>query len=97
MVTVWASASEAALAPETAPTALSTPLMQLLQQRWTSESFTVLSAWAKAARAAVTTRVRMDLFIWVWRLKRRFHTQVAPHGARGKVAEPQHPTSNTQP
>src|SRR5579859_7032024 len=34
----------------------------------------------------------MDLFMWVWRLKRRMFTQVAPAKARGKTAS--RPTSN---
>src|SRR5205085_8904414 len=64
--TVPASLSEAAVTPVTVPTAFSTPFTQLLQQRWTPVSFTVLSARAKVARAEMTRRVRRCLCMVWW-------------------------------
>jgi len=52
MVTVSASLSDTAVAPLTVATALSTPLTQLLQQRWTLLNWTETSAAAAAAAKA---------------------------------------------
>src|SRR4051794_39837870 len=60
---VPASLSMAAVTPLALDTAFSAPTTQLLQQRWTSESLTVLSATAKGARARVVRRARVDLFM----------------------------------
>src|SRR6266487_171507 len=56
MVTVPASLSDCALAPVTPESALSTPLTQPLQQRWTLLSLTLVSA----ARADQPIARRMD-------------------------------------
>src|SRR5438034_980938 len=62
MDTVPASLSDWAFAPVTPESALSTPLTQLLQQRWTLLSLTVVSAaWADQPSATrMDARVRMS-------------------------------------
>src|SRR6185369_5544010 len=63
-VTVPASLSYWAAAPVTVEIALSTPLTQLPQQRWTLVSLTVvLAAWTEQASAATIDAIVRSFFI----------------------------------